>query len=155
MNEYMAHTGTSAIALAAATAKSILSIVSPIDKVHRLLEIGAFFDGVTAARVPVLVELCSSDGTTDGTITDADIEVQIGGLAVVAEAAGNGNYSVEPTVLTVLQPFLVDPDRGSLIYKIPEVRDIEQHTTPGILVLRCTAPDIVNVRAYMKWGERV
>lgn len=142
-----------ALALGIATTKSLVAITRVPGIISRLIELHVSFDGVTGSAAPVLVELCSSDGTTDGTAS-AVTPIQTGGIAAAADSSAEEDFSVEPTVLTVLKHWLVTPDRGILTLNFPLDRDIEQLTTPDRLVLRATAPAAVNVRAYMEWLER-
>lgn len=141
-------------ALAAATAETILGITRPAASRARLTEIGVFFDGVTAANVPVLVELMSSDGTLTGT-ADAVVPEQLGGIVVASDITGEEIFTAEPTVLSLIKPFLVDPNKGRLILQFPLSREIDQLSTSRFLYLRCTAVDIVNVRSYMEFVEQV
>ncbi len=152
MNRYVVAT-SAANALGAASAETILSLVRPASARARLAELGVFFDGVTASRVPVLVELMTSDATVLGTATAITPE-PLSGISAAAESAGAEIFTVEPTVLSLIKPFWVDPDRGRLILPFEKSDDIDQITTPLRLYLRCTAPDIVNVRAYMEFTEQ-
>ena len=139
-------------ALAAATAETLLLITAPTGLVYRLAEWSVGFDGVTAANVPVLVELVSSDGTTGGTAT-TQASQQIEGATRAALATAERAFTAEPTVLAVLKPYLVDPNKGIIIVQNPLIREFQRNSTPRILGLRVTAPDIVNVRGYMEWEE--
>jgi hypothetical protein len=140
------------IALVGATAKSILSFISGANALHRVIELSVSFDGVTAGNEPVTVELCSSTMAVAGTSTAHTI-VQSGGPARSVEGTARRNYTVEPTVLTVLKRWLVRPDGGLLILQFPLGREAEQIITADAHILRCTAPDAVNCQGYMEVEE--
>jgi hypothetical protein len=118
------------IALAAATAKTILNVINGTNTITRLCEFGVSFDGVTPTAVPVVVELCYS-----------------------TQALGSRNYTAEPTALTVWKRWLVPAFNGSMVLPFPLGREPEQIVTADGLALRCTAPAIVNVQAYLEFEE--
>src|SRR3954449_11002418 len=90
---------TATVALAAATAKSVLGLVAAANKSFTLTAVEFSFDGVTASTVPVLVELCRSDGTTAGS-GSAETPVRVRGPAATATHTAVRDYSTPPTVLT-------------------------------------------------------
>lgn len=139
-------------ALGAGVPETILSIVAPVGLVYRLAEFSVSFDGITAAAVPVLVELMASTQATTGSST-AHTPLQTEGAVVAVVATAARGFTVEPTVLSVLKPWLVDPNKGILIVQNPLVREFQRNATPRAMVLRCTAPAGVNVRGYMEWEE--
>jgi hypothetical protein len=66
------------VALTAATAKTILSVIAPASGAIRLVELSVSFDGVSATAEPVTVELCKSTEAGAGTAT-SQTPVQSGG----------------------------------------------------------------------------
>lgn len=151
MNGYSITSGTSAVALSAATAKTILGVVAASNVCARVTELGVSFDGVTASAVPVLVELCDSTGATAGTAGATPTPKQIRGMTRAAQSTAGNAYSAEPATLTVIKHWLVHPQTG-IVVQSPLGRELE-HTGAGGLFLRCTAPATVNVRAYMEFEE--
>jgi len=139
------------IALVAATAKTILNWISGANALSRIVELAVSFDGVAAANEPVTVELCKSTQATAGTSTAHTI-AQSGGPTRTVEGTAARNYTAEPTVLTVLKRWLVHPQTG-IVIQFPLGREFEQITTADGIALRCTAPDAVNVQAYMEAEE--
>lgn len=139
------------IALAAATAKTILSVINAANSLIRLVEMGVSFDGVSGTAEPVTVELCSSTQATAGTST-SQTPVQCRGPTRTVQASGARNYTAEPTVLTVLKRWLVHPQTGMVI-QFPLGREPEQVTTADALCIRCTAPAAVNVQGYLEVEE--
>lgn len=139
-------------ALAAAAAETILNIVNAANSLVRLVEFSVSFDGVTATAVPVLVELCSCTQATAGTSSAAAI-TQIRGATRTVDATARRQFTAEPTVITVLKPYLVRADGGLVIVQFPLGREPEQTVTADGLLLRCTAPAIVNARGGMEFEE--
>jgi len=139
-------------ALAAATAETILNWVNAANGKIMLVEFEISFDGVDATAVPVLVELCSSTQATAGTSSAAAIK-QIRGATRTVQATGRHSYTAEPTTLTVLKSYFVRADGGLFVKQYPLGREPEQGVTLDGLLLRCTAPAVVNVRASMEVEE--
>jgi hypothetical protein len=147
------YTVTSAgdIALSAATAKTVLSVINSANGIVRLVEISACFDGTSPTAEPVTVELCNSTEATAGTATTHTIQ-QSSGPARPALATAKRNFTAEPTALTVLKRWLVHPQSGLLV-QFPLGREPMQTTTADALVLRCTAPAAVSFQGHMEWKE--
>jgi len=144
----------SAVALAAATAKSVLGIAAPAQFGVDLKKLRVAFDGVTASAVPVLIELCYATFATNGpgtNSTSATVD-QVYGRTITAGFTAAKNWSAEPTVLTVIDEWLLTPVGGLVIYDFP-LGDTPDTAVSNGFVLRCTAPAIVNVRGTL-WFER-
>lgn len=148
--QYTVVTG-GAVALAAATAKSILGVKAHANHGLALKKFRVGFDGVTASAVPVLVEVCYSTFATNGTAGTNNTSVtpaQTGGRALTASWTAMKNWTSEPTVLTVVEELLLTPNGGLVMYDWPLDDEPDCAVSEGF-VLRCTAPAIVNVRASM------
>lgn len=144
-------TTSSAVALAAATAKTVLMVICPssfgIDL--KKLEIG--FDGVTASAVPALVELVTSTNATNSTPGTANTSessniTQIYGRSITTGFTAFSASTSEPTVLTVIRRFLLTPAGGLVMYDYP-LGDTPDTAVSAGIGLRVTAPAVVNVRA--------
>jgi hypothetical protein len=150
------NSGTSAVALAAATAKTIMNLIAGANQQARITELSVSFDGVTASAVPVLVELCQSTQATAGTPGASPTPGIIKGLGACGATAGNA-YSAEPTALTMIKQWLITPNGGTFIIQSPLGREAETNvsgsSTVKALAVRCTAPAIVNVRGYIEFEE--
>jgi hypothetical protein len=142
-----------AVALVAATAKSVLSVIAPAQFGVDLKKIRIGTDGVTATALPIHVEICRSTQAGAGTSGTAVTVNQVYGPTIAAGFTGGSNFSAEPTVLTVLESWLIDPNKSTVIYDYP-LGDTFDTVVSQALVLRCTAPAAVNVRATMVF-ERV
>lgn len=143
-----------AVALSGATVKSVLSVICASNKALTLVQASVSFDGTTASNTPVLVELCQSTQATAGTSSSVT-PARIRGPAASVTSSAAKNYTVEPTVLTVVEEWLVPPTSG-VIQQLPLGREYEAlGVASGIqaLVLRLTAPQAVNARASLEWEE--
>lgn len=146
---YSVQTGA-AVALSAATAKTVLAVIAPAQFGVDLIGYEIAFDGVTASAVPVLVEICSStfaSNSTPGTGNSTATVNQIAGRTITAGFTGFYASTAEPTVLTPIDSFLVTPNGGTVI------RDYNGATPDSAVsngfVIRCTAPAAVNARATL------
>lgn len=147
---YSASTGA-AVALSAATAKTVLAVIAPAQFGVDLVSYEIGFDGVTASAVPVLVEICQStfaSNSTPGTGNTAGTVNQTAGRSITAGFTTFYASTAEPTVLTPVDSFTMTPNGGTI------VRDYQPPNTPDSavsagFVIRCTAPAAVNVRATM------
>lgn len=141
-----------AVALSAATAKSILTVLAPAQFGIDLRQLRIAFDGVTASNVPVLVELCQNTLATNSTVgtgnTTAGTPTQVYGRAITAGFTAFYNSTSEPTVLTPYDRWTITPNGGVLVYDYPADRTPDSPVSAG-LTIRCTAPAAVNVNATM------
>lgn len=148
---YSAVTG-GAVALGAGTAKSILGLKAGAAFGSDLRRFKLGYDGVTASAVPVLVELCYATYATNspGTNSTSVTPLQAYGRVLLHGVTAAKNWTTEPTVLTVINEYLLTPNGGLVFEEFPEGLDTafgEGYT------IRCNAPAAVNVRATM-WFER-
>lgn len=143
-----------AVALAAATAKSVLGVKSGAAFGLDLKKVRVFFDGVSSTAVPVLVEVCYATFATNGPGTNSTSTTprQINGRVTTAGFTAAKNWTTEPTVLTVLDTFLVPAFMGMLPYDLPLGDEYDCALGEGF-VIRCTAPATVNTRSTV-WVAR-
>ena len=145
---YTASTGA-AVALSAATAKTVLNVITPAQFGLDLVSFELAFDGVTATAVPVLVELCSSTQGAAGTSTAGTVN-QVYGRSITAGFTTAYNYTAEPTTLTAIDSFLLTPVGGCIIRDFPLGQTYDIGVSAG-LAMRLTAPAAVNCRATAKF----
>lgn len=144
---YSLQTGA-AVALSAATAKTVLGIICPSSFGIDLLGMDIAFDGVTASAVPVLLEICTSTlatNSTPGTNNTTGTVNQTAGRAITAGFTGFYASTSEPTVLTSVWSTMLTPNGGSLVYDFPRDANIDTAASAGIC-FRFTAPAAVNTR---------
>lgn len=145
---YTLQTGA-AVALAAATAKSVLCVIAPAQFGIDLCSFSIGFDGVTSSAVPVVCELMTSTlatNSTPGTNNTTGTVNQIAGRAITNGFTGFYASTAEPTVLTKFDEVLLTPNGGLIVRDYPLGATPDTAVSNGI-VLRCTAPAVVNVRA--------
>lgn len=139
-----------AVALAAGVAKTILGVrgnaAFGVDWIG--YEVG--FDGVTAANVPVLIELCYVTFATNppGTNSTASTIDTLYGRQVASGFTAAKNWTAEPTVVTALHEYLLTPNGGLVIKDFPRDRTMDSAFSEGF-GMRLNAPANVNVRATM------
>lgn len=141
-----------AIALAAATAKTIIGVNAPAQFGVDLKGLWVGYDGVTASAVPVLVELLTCTYATNaiGTNSTTTTVRQVYGPAITAGFTSGAGWTAEPTVLVSLFEWLLDPNKGLLVYDFPLGETPDNAVSTGF-VLRCNAPAVVNVRASLRF----
>lgn len=141
---YTAEVGA-AVALAPATAKTVLSAIAPAQFGVDLVGYRVSFDGVTAANTPVVIEVVSF--TTDGTGTSGTV-VQAYGRSITAGFTTKYNYSAEPTTVTLIDRFTITPNGGAIVYDYPRDRTPDCAVS-NLIALRLTAAQAVNVNATL------
>lgn len=149
---------SAAVALSAATAKTALMVISPAQFGIDLIKFRVSFDGVTASAVPALVEVVRStnaSNSTPGTANTSETSniVQAYGRAITTGFTAFSASTSEPTVLTVVERFLLTPTGGTLVYDSPLGTSFEADVSAG-LGIRLTAPATVNARCSA-WFERI
>jgi hypothetical protein len=137
---------TAEVALAAATAKTVLRVKAATNQRARLKRWGVFFDGTSVTAEPVQVRLLRQ--TTDGTGTaNTGRVVSPGGAAEAVQTAAIDSCTAEPTAGDVLDAVEVHPQAGyEVIFPMDQEVDIPGGGRVGI---ECTAPAGVNVRSKM------
>lgn len=144
-----------AVALAAATAKTVLGIKANAAFGLDLKKVRVSFDGTSGAATPVLVEACYCTWATNGTMGTNNTALtssvtQVYGRALTHGVTAGKTWTSEPTVLTPLEEWLVTPAGGLVVYDWP-LGDTPDCALSEGFAIRVTAPAIVNVRAGMVW----
>lgn len=145
---------SSAVALTAATAKTALMVITPAQFGGDLKKIRVGFDGVTATDKSVWVELVTSTNATNSTPGTANTSetaniVQVYGRSITTGFTAFSASTSEPTVLTVIDGFLLSPTGGTALYDIPLGDTFDWNVSAGMGV-RLTAPtSAVNARVSM------
>lgn len=153
---YVATTST-AISLSANTPRSVLGVKSGATTANHgvdLKKIRVSFAGTSASDEPVVVDLCACTFATNGPGTNSDsvtVRQAYGRLAATGFSAAEA-WDGEPTVLTVLETFMLTPNGGTLFYDWPLGESPDSALGEGF-VLRCEADDAVDLHASM-WFER-
>lgn len=146
---YIART-EGAVALAAATAKTILGIRAGASFALLLDEVFVGFDGTSGSAVPVLVEIgtCTFATNAPGTASTTVTPTQGGGRVLTHGMTAAKNWTTEPTVIAVLEEFLLHAQTGER-RPIVLAKEYDTALNDGF-VIRCTAPAGVNARAFIR-----
>lgn len=141
-------TTAAAVALSAATAKSVLGHRANAAFGLEWVKGGIYFDGVTASAVPVLVEFCAATFATNapGTSSTSVTPIQTYGRALTHGQTAARTWTAEPTVLSVIQERLITPNGGVWEWETFEKSRPDCGFSEGF-VIRCTAPAAVNCRS--------
>jgi hypothetical protein len=140
-----------ASALTAATPKTVLMVNAPATFGVNLLKLKVSFDGATSTAVPATFELVTSTLATAGTNTAVTVN-QVGGTAITAGFTAGTNYTVEPTVLTVIDRVTIPVYGGTVIEPFTPGQEPNTGISTGIGI-RITAAAAVNCVATA-WFER-
>lgn len=137
------------VALVAATAKTVLQLVTGATRKTWIKEAAIGFKSVTATDVPVLVQLVrqSTAGTMSALTPAPDVEGHPAAISTAQE-----NATVEPTSGVVVREWEITPIGGQLVYQLPLGDEIEMAVSSrlGLLV---TAPQAQSCRATLKFNE--
>lgn len=140
-----------AVALVAATPKTVIGVKANAAFGADLIGYLIGFDGVTASDKAVLVEICYATFATNspGTASTSTTIRTNYGRAVASGMTSAKNWTTEPTVLTVIKELQLTPIGGLLVGNFPRDRTPDSAFSEGF-VIRCTAPtSAVNVRATL------
>ncbi len=150
------YTARNTVFAATAGAKTVLNVIAGANQPVTIVEWGVSFDGVTASAVPATVELCQSTQATAGTsAASAPALVQVGGRSITAQPTSGHNYTVEPTVLTVVEQLYVAQFMGVYVKQYPLGLEPDSDLSGGTvkaLAIRVNVTAAVNVLAYIRFG---
>jgi hypothetical protein len=143
---YTATTGA-AVALAAATAKTVLGILAPSTFGADLIAVRVGIDTATT----LLVELCATTFATNapGTASTSVTPAQVYGRSITTGFTAARTWTSEPTAITVLEEWEFTSG-GTAIYDIPLGDSYDCAVSTGFS-LRFTAGATANARATMKF----
>jgi hypothetical protein len=137
-----------AIALSAATAKTIIELATPATIRATLVQWWVEFDGTVASNTPVKVEVARITASGTGTAYTAK---KYSDFAPAALVTVEHTSTAEPTYGDVLEIHRIPPTSGIFI-QYPLGREI-QIPVSGFLGIRCTAAQTVNVTVGTVWEE--
>lgn len=144
---------SAAVALSAATAKSVIGVKSGAAFGLILKEVQVYFDGTSGSGTPVLIEVCYCTWATNspGTNSTSRTPAQVSGRAIAHGVTAASNWTTEPTALTVLDEKLIHPQAG-VLHQIPLSDEFDCAVSEGFAI-RVTAPGAVNCRGTIKFGR--
>jgi hypothetical protein len=135
-----------AVALVGGAAKTVIGVLAPAQFGVDLQGFSFGFDGVTASAVVVACELCRATFATNppGTNSTTITPQQEYGPTIVAGFTAASAWSAEPTVLTPIWRFPIDPNKGFILVERPPGRSWDSPVSNGFAI-RLNAPAAVNV----------
>jgi hypothetical protein len=142
------HTAVTAeVALAAATAKTLLEITAPSTKTLEVSEWWVEFDGVSGSGEPVVVEILRKTATITGSsLTPRSKDEQSDALATAKHTA-----AAEGTDGDVLYRFNIHPQGGKhVMFPLGDEIIVQKS---GMLAIKAIAPAVVNAIAGFGWRE--
>lgn len=139
-------------------AKTLVNLLTGATNPPILTEFSLSFDGTSSTQVPALVELCASTQATAGTTGTIGSIVQVRGFpSFTAITTAAGQYTAEPTTLTVISQWYVAAYMGMADWQMPLGREVQGVITASTnlkgIAIRVSAPAAVNVRGYVEWEE--
>jgi hypothetical protein len=143
---------TEAESLTSGVPKTILAIVGPNNRRHKVNRFTFGGNSIAATDPPVLVEFVRFDQTTAGTST-ATTPQKENQAESASLCSGARTYTVEPTVGTVVDSLRISPIGNTIIWEIPKGKEYEQNvsTTFGV---RCTSgSNLTNVTSSLGFDE--
>ena len=146
---------TSAAVALSTTAKSVLGIRAGASFGIQVKHYEVGFNGTTATDGPVYVELCyctfatNSTPGTNNTSESANIRQQYGRVLTNGMTAMS-NWTAEPTVLTALDDFWLDPNKGLIIYDYLLGLEPDTALNEGFVLRMTAATGTPSVRASLK-----
>lgn len=140
-----------AVALTAATAKTVCGVKAHANSGVLLKKLKVGFDGVTASAVPVLCEFgyCTWATNSPGTNSTSTTPRQLNGRGMTVGFTSGKTWTSEPTTITANDgDSLLTPNGGTIWYDIPLGDEWDSALGEGFVV-RLTAPAAVNARVLM------
>lgn len=135
--------------------KTVLNVISGANQPISIIEFGISFDGVTSSAVPAKVYLSQSTQAGAGTAGVTPTIVQESGRLITAQPTAGANYTVEPTAITVLEPFFVPQYMGTFVKQYPLGQEPDSDLSGGTVKALCLQVNVsanVNVFAYIRFG---
>jgi len=143
-----AQTTSAAVALVAATEKTVLQINNATNILLAITGADITFDGTSNSAVPVVVKLIKVSTAGTGSARNP---LKVKDTSTTLQATGTENHSAEGTNANIMRIFHVHPQAG-VTYPIPMRDEIELASAERI-ALKCTAPAGVNCLATLHGEE--
>lgn len=139
----------SEVALAAATAKTVLQLTAPANQRLMVKRWGIYFDGISATAEPVVIKLIKQSTAGSGGTSQSPVIISAGSETL--QATGLYGITSEPTTTAVQDVFELHPQMGwQEFIPLDQGFPILGGTRLGITV---TAPAIVNCMAKIIYEE--
>ncbi len=143
-------TASAAVALVAATTKTVVGVFGTAGTSIALLRCRVSFPSVTASDVAALVEVGIT--TAAGTVGTAFTPVQTVGHTLGSACSAGYNYSGEPTYNRIFESSYVPVNNGLFEFWYPLGDEPQCDVSQGF-ALRITSPSAVNCYASLMYCE--
>ena len=140
-------TTTAAVALTAATEKTLVQLNSGASMITAITGLDITFDGTSNSAVPVVVKIITVSTAGTGSARNP---IKTKDTSTALLGTGTENHSAEGTNGNILKIFHVHPQAG-VVYPIPMRDEIEMAASTRIAV-KVTAPAGVNALCTL-YGE--
>jgi len=130
---------------AVATARTMLSVIAPANKVLTAVSFEVSFEQGAGADLALQVELCACTQATAGT-SSAVTPAQLRGKGATVGASAAKIFTAEPTTITVLKTKFCHPFGGPYLFEHPLGREVDSEVADAVL-LRCKWPTGATRRA--------
>lgn len=139
-----------AVALAAATAKTVIGVIGSSTDTLCLKGVSISFDSVTGTAVPAVVEVGII--TAAGTVGTAFTPVQVTGSPLASSSSAGYNHSAEPTYNRIFDTRYVPVNNGTIEWYYPLGEEPLAAISQGFAV-RITSPSAVNCLPRLTFSE--
>lgn len=151
---YVARSGTSAtntttVAVAAATAKTVVAVLGSSADTLGLRRVRVSFNSVTSTDAPAVVEVGIISAI--GTVTSFT-PVQVAGRSLASSASAGYNATVEPTYQRIIDSFYAPVQQGLFEFWYPLGDEVSADVSQGFAI-RVTAPAAGNCLASILYAE--
>lgn len=137
--------------LAAATARTVISVTAPAQFGVNWMAYEISFDGAVSTAVPAKIELCTFTAAGVGTSSAVTI-INTAGQRVTTGFTAATNYTVEGTVLAAFKTFYLPVYGGTGIVQFTPGQEPDSPVSNGFAI-RVTAPAIVNCTGSMRFSR--
>jgi hypothetical protein len=144
-------TTPSALAMPAATAKTVLQLVAPAGTIVAVQGVDISFDGTSNTATPVVIQLFRQTTAGAGMTARAPLKTKDTSTALGSTGQFGSGTTTEPTNGDLLKTFHIHPQAG-VVYPLPLPDGEIELPGGGRLGLVVTAPAAVNCLATI-YGE--
>lgn len=139
----------SEVALAAATAKTVLQLTAPANQRLVVKRWGIYFDGISSTAEPIVIKLIKQSTAGSGGTSQTPVMLSAGSESI--QATGLYGITSEPTTTSVLDIIEIHPQSGwQEFIPLDQALPVLGGTRLGIQV---TAPAVVNCVAKIIYEE--
>lgn len=143
---------TSAAVALSTSVKSVLGVRAGAAFGIQLKHYEVGFNGIASADLPVYVEVCYATFATNPPATNSTTvtPLQQYGRPLAHGMSAAQNWTAEPTVLSVLDDFWLDPNKGLIVYDYLLGQEPDTALNEGFVLRMTAGTGTPSVRASLK-----